>query len=79
MVSKARHLASLAKALNTNSNGAVEMSGDMIPENAITQAKIAPGAVNFTEMADSAGYATGALDSAFGIMMDELINIAENR
>ena len=68
MVSKARHLASLAKTLNQNQNGEVELS-----------TKLAPSTITPEMLNDSAGYSTGASDSAFGIMMDELINIAENR
>lgn len=68
MVSKARHLASLAKSLNTNSNGEVELA-----------TKLSPGSITPEMLNDSAGYSTGALDSAFGIMMDEIIHIAENQ
>lgn len=68
MVSKARHLASMARSLSTNTDGEVEIG-----------TKLRQGLVGPDMLNDSAGYATGTLDSAFGIIMDELINIAENR
>ena len=50
MVSKARHLASLAKTLNQNQNGEVELS-----------TKLAPSTITPEMLNDSAGYSTGAL------------------